>query len=158
MTNEHTSLEKYTFHTLFAKVLIFLVCERWVRNGDKLPNIDPKFLWPLQHYFLILAGLLNRGHWGPKPSVWSGSHSGILSPTRTELSQAVSGTWLYMLPVGVASALNSTTSTGHGDIPTSSTGCTCFFRLFTLFPYTSQIDQADINLKTIVKLIHTNKR
>ena len=48
------------------------------------------------------------------------------------LPQAVCGTWLYncLTPTyflwAYASALNSTTSTGQGDIPISSTGCTYF--------------------------------
>ena len=96
------------------------------------------------------AGLLNRGLEGPSPLSGAGSHSpGILSPiatgtlTRTawnwlsvclelRLTQAVCGTWLYncLTPTcflwAYASAPNSTTSTGQGDIPISSTGCTCF--------------------------------
>ena len=49
-----------------------------------------------------------------------------------ELPQAVCGTWLYncLTPTcflwAYASSLNSTTSTGQGDIPISSTRCTCF--------------------------------
>ena len=50
---------------------MFLVSERWVEDGDRLLYIDPKFLWPWQHFFRILCGLLNRGSWEPKPSVWS---------------------------------------------------------------------------------------
>ena len=50
---------------------MFLVCERWVGDGDRLLHIDTKFFWPWQHFFVILAGLLNRVSWGPKPSVWS---------------------------------------------------------------------------------------
>ena len=79
---------------------------------------------------------------GPSPLSWSGSHSaGIPSPTATgtrmPTAQAICGTWLYnfltytCFPWLYASAPNSTTCTGQGDIPTSSTGCTCFFRLFT---------------------------
>ena len=60
-----------------------------------------------------------------------------LELTRTDwlelqLTQAVCGTWLYncLTPtcflLAYASAPNSTTSTGQGDIPISSTGCTCF--------------------------------
>ena len=37
------------------------VCERWIGDGDRLLHIDPKYFWPEQHFFLILAGLLNRG-------------------------------------------------------------------------------------------------
>ena len=51
MTNEHSSLEKYTFHTLFSKMLR-KGCERvdigyvwevsWRRNRQQ--HIDPQFL------------------------------------------------------------------------------------------------------------------
>ena len=50
---------------------MLVVCERWVGNGDRLPHIDPKFFWPEQHFFRILAGLLNRGSWEPKLFVWN---------------------------------------------------------------------------------------
>ena len=60
MTNEHTSLEKYIPLTLYSRK----GCERvnvgyvwevsWRRN--RLPHIDAKFLWPQQHFFLILLG------------------------------------------------------------------------------------------------------
>ena len=49
-----------------------------------------------------------------------------------QLTQAVSGTWLYNCLTttcflwAYASTPNSTTFTGQGDIPISSTGCTCF--------------------------------
>ena len=40
---------------------MLVVCERWVGDGNRLIHIDPKFfLRPLQHFFLILARLLNR--------------------------------------------------------------------------------------------------
>ena len=89
---------------------------------------------------------------GPTPLSGAGSYSaGILSPTTTgtELqltqtdcnsnwpTQAVCGTWLYNCLTttcflwAYASAPNSTTSTGQGDIPISSTRWTCFFRLIT---------------------------
>ena len=77
---------------------------------------------------------------GPSPLSGAGSHSaGIPSPTATgthclelQLTQAACGTWLYNCLTSTcflwayASAPNSTTSTGQGDISISSTGCTCF--------------------------------
>ena len=46
--------------TIYSKGLMLVVCERWVEDGDR--HIDPKFFSrPQQHFFLILAGLLNRG-------------------------------------------------------------------------------------------------
>ena len=84
------------------------------------------------------------GRWGPKAFVWSW-HSlrrhpisncdwnWTRSDSATDLTnQVVCGTWLYnclsctYFPWAYASAPNSTTSTGQGDIPISSTGCTCY--------------------------------
>ena len=82
---------------------MLFVCERWFSDGDKLLHIDSKVL------LTIAVLLLDSGQAaqprvteGPSSLSGAGSHSaGILSP-------------------------NSTTSTGQGDIPISSTGCTCF--------------------------------
>ena len=90
MTNEHTSLEKYTPHTLFSKGL---------RKGGE--RVDVGYVWevswsreqtaiywpqvPLTIAALLphSAGLLNRGPEGPSPLSGAGSHYGILSPTAT---------------------------------------------------------------------------
>ena len=66
MTNEHTSLEKYTFHTLCERVM----WERWFGDGTDCNILTPSssghrktsssFCWAAQ-----------PGSWGPKPSVWS---------------------------------------------------------------------------------------
>ena len=65
MTNEHTSLEKYTSHTLFpkrvAKGLTPVMYKRWVGDGTDCHILTPS----------SSAGLLNYGSWGPKPSVWN---------------------------------------------------------------------------------------
>ena len=100
--------------------------------------------------FSFWLGCSTVGHWGPQAlSLQADSHAGILSPNWLQLqlelnwnwlTQAVWGTWLYncLTPTcflwAYASTPNSTTSTGQGDIPIPSTGCTCFtfFRLFTL--------------------------
>ena len=132
-TNEHTS---YTSHTLFSKGLWEV---SW-RRGQTATY------WP--KVLLTIAALLSHSGWaaqpciteGPIPLSGAGSHSVvILSPTATgtdwlqlELTQAVCGTWLYNCLISTcflrayASALNSTTSTGQGDIPISSAGYTCF--------------------------------
>ena len=57
-----------------------------------------------------------------------------------QLTQAVCGTWLYNCLTSTCflwayeSVPNSTTSTGQGDIPKSSTGCTCF-RCSSAYPH-----------------------
>ena len=90
--------------------------------------------------FAFWLGCSTVGHWGPKPSVCRWLSIRLLVPqltptatgTETELTQAVCGTWLYNCLTSTcflwayASAPNSTTSTVQGDIPISSTGCTCF--------------------------------
>ena len=93
---------------------MLFVCERWVGDGDRLLHIDPKFFWPFQHFFRILAGLLNRGSLrAQSPLSAADSQFSILSPTDSNcnwnwnlnwLTQTVYGTWLYnclMPPVGV---------------------------------------------------------
>ena len=82
-------------------------------------------------------GCSTVGHWGPKANY---SHAGILSPNWLQrqlelnwLKPSVAPDYIFVwrppascgrthLPLSP----NSTTSTGQGDIPISSTGCTCF--------------------------------
>ena len=125
-----------------AKGLMLVVCERWVGDGDRLLHVDPKFFF--DHSSTSFVFWLAAQPWVTEgPSALSGScyHTGILAPTATaRLTQAVCGTWLYNCLTSTwflwayASAPNSTTFTGQGDIPISSTGRTCFafFCLFTL--------------------------
>ena len=92
-------------------------------------------------FFRILAWLLNR--WSLRaqslPS-GAGSHSGIFSLTDSNcnwnlnsLKPSVVPSYIivYRLPTScgrthLPTSPNSTRSTGQGDIPISSTGCTCF--------------------------------
>ena len=93
---------------------------------------------------LTIAALLSRLGWaaqpwvtgGPSPPSGAGSHSGISSPTGTgtdwhKPSVAPGYIFVWHPPVSCGRthlplSPNSTTSTGQGDIPISSTGCTCF--------------------------------
>ena len=77
MTNEHTSLEKYTSHTLFERVA------KGLRKGcvwgvswklNRQQHIDPQFLWLQQHFFLILLGCSTGDPEGPSPLLGAGSH------------------------------------------------------------------------------------
>ena len=120
MTNEHTSLEKYTSHTLFSKGLRKGWC--WLCVRGELETETATY-WP--QVPLIIAALLPHSvrllNWGPAgPSPLSGAGLHCLE---LQLTQAVCGTWLY-------NCLTSTcflrASTGQDDIPISSTGCTCF--------------------------------
>ena len=89
MMNKHTSLEKYTSHTLFETVA------KRLQNGcvwevswrlNRLQHIDPKFLYLYQHFFLILLA----------------AQPGVLPRTATrtptnwlQLTRTVCGTGLY---------------------------------------------------------------
>ena len=116
---------------------VWEVSWRWRETTTYWPQV------PLTIAALLLhsAGLLNQGPEGPSPL--SGRVLTLPSYPQLELqlelnsnwlqlTQAVCGTWLYNCLTSTcflwayASAPNSTTSTGQGDIPISSTGCTCF--------------------------------
>ena len=88
MTNEHTSLEKYTSHTLFERFAKGL-CVR-----GELETVQTATYWPQVPLTIAAllshsAGLLNRGSWGPKPSAGS-----WFSLPRTA-TRTVCGTGLY---------------------------------------------------------------
>ena len=86
MTNEQTSLEKYTTHTLFSKGLRMGWCCLCVTGESKTEQtakywrkVPLTIAVPLPHS----AELFNRGPEGPSPLSGAGSHYGILSPTVT---------------------------------------------------------------------------
>ena len=99
MTNEHTSLEKYTSHTLFERVA------KGLRKGyvwelswrlSRLQHNDPKFLCfsstSFSFYWAAQSGVLRA-----QPSLGAGSHNSILSPTNwLQLTEPVCGTGLYI--------------------------------------------------------------
>ena len=119
MTNENTSLEKYTSHTLFEMVA------KGLRKGyvwevswrlNKLQHIDPPPV-PLSLAALLSrsAGLLNRGSWGPIALCWVLvlSTASYLQLDWLQLTNILSHRVLslfdvHLLPVSVASAPNST--------------------------------------------------
>ena len=99
----------------------------------------PKVLLTIAALLLHSAGLLNRGllraHALCLELVLTPRVSYLqlrLELNWLELTLAVCGTWLYNCLTttcflwAYASAPNSTTSTGQGDIPISPTRCTCF--------------------------------
>ena len=92
--NEHTSLEKYTSHTLFE------IVAKGLRKGyvwevswrlNKLQHIDPQFLCLLQHFFLILLGCSIGGPEGPYPSAgcWLSLQHFISNSDSSELNLSV---------------------------------------------------------------------
>ena len=135
MTNEHTYLEKYKPLTLYSrkgceKVDVGCVWDMsWRREQTATywPQV-PLIIAALLPYS---AGLLNRVPEDPSPLSRSGSHC-LELPLELQLTQAVCVTWLYNCLTTTCflwaypSAPNSTMSTGQGDTPISSTGCTCY--------------------------------
>ena len=137
MTNEHTSLEKYTSHTLFSKGLRKgcerVVCERWVGDGTDCniltlsssghSSISSSFCWAAQ-----------PGSWGPKPSVsnwFSLPRTATRTPTNglqlTELAMAPGYIIVCHPPASCGRRICTefNPSTGQ-DVFMSLTGCTCF--------------------------------
>ena len=114
---------------------MFFVCKRSVGDGDILLHIDPKF-------FLTIAALLLHSGWAAQPWVTVGLKSSVcrwlsirhLVPNwlqlqlELELTQAVCSAWLYncLTCTCFLWAYASSTSTGQGDIPRSTTGFTYF--------------------------------
>ena len=93
MTNEHTSLEKYTSHTLFSKGLQKGWCWLCVRGG--LETEQTVTYWPQVPLTIAAllphsAGLLNRGPERPSPLSGAGSHC-----LELQLTQTICSTWLY---------------------------------------------------------------
>ena len=146
MTNERTSFEKYTSHTLFSKGLRkgwCWFCARGQLETEQTATYWPQVLLAIAALLSHSAGLLNRGPEGPSPLSGAGSHNGILSPTatgtrtvtatRTELCLPRSPTnsnhlWHLIITCFLwASHLHRIQpSTGKGDILISLNGCSCF--------------------------------
>ena len=120
---------------------MLVVCERGVRDGDSLPHIDPSSSDHSSTSFTSWLGCSTVGHRGPQAlSLQADSHAGILSPTKSNsnwncnsLKPSVAPGYIIVSrsPAScgrthLPPSPNSTASTGQGDIPISSTGCTCF--------------------------------
>ena len=134
MTNEHSSLEKYTSHTLFE------IVAKGLRKGyvwevswrlNKLQHIDPQFLYLWQHFFLILLGCSIGVSWGPRAVCWALVLSRALSPTRltpTNWTSCRTGLYHCLTPTCFlwASHLHPIQPV-YSQVYTliSSTGCTC---------------------------------
>ena len=133
MTNEHTSLEKYTSHTLFERVA------KGLRKDAKGLYVRREFAteqtatyWsqvPLSLAALLSrsAELLNRGSWGPNP-LWE---LVLTTVSYLQLTQPVCGTGLYncltstcFLWASHLHPIQPVHSQGYTLI--SSTGCTCY--------------------------------
>ena len=150
----NTLYKKYTSHTLFLKGLRKGWCWLCVRcETETWTDCYILAQSSSRDHSSILAWLLNRGSLRAQAFflelVLTPQASYIQLRLELELeleltdwfklTQAVFGTWLYNCLTSTCflwvytSAPNSTTSSGQGDIPISSTGFTCFgfFRLCT---------------------------
>ena len=126
MTNEHTSLEKYTSHTLFEMVAKGL-CARGELETEQTATYWPPV--PLSFAALLSrsAGWLNRGFWGPSP-LWE---LVLTTASSLQLTESVCGTGLYNCFTYTcflwASHLHPIQPVhSQGYILISSTGCTCY--------------------------------
>ena len=112
MTNKHTSLEKYTSHTLCESVTKGL-CVRGELKTEQTATYRPQVPLTMAALLSHSAGRLNRGSWRPKPSAGSWFS---LPRTATRTSTAWLELWhrvislfdIHQLPVDVAIAPNST--------------------------------------------------
>ena len=144
---------------------MLVMCERWVGDGTDCNILTQSS--SRDHSSTSSSswlGCSTVGRWGPKLSGAVSHSTGILSPTVTgteleqtnELIQAVCGTWLYncLMPTcflwAYASTPNSTTSTGLGDIPISSTGCTCFTYLHRCISWLTARSRVNMLYKNIL--------
>ena len=131
MTNEDTSLEKYTSHALFEMVAKGL-CVRGELETEQTVTYWPPVPLSLAALLSRSAGLLNRGSWGPIALCW------VLVLTTAsyltnwlQLTEPFCGTGLYycltptcFLWVSHVHPIQPVHSQGYTLI--SSTGCTCY--------------------------------
>ena len=113
MTNEHTSLEKYTSHTLISKGLgkgWYWLCVRGGLETEQTDTYWPQVPLTIAALLSHSAGLLNWGSLrAASPLSGAGSHCLELQ-LELQQNQAVCGSLfdIHLLPVGVAIAPNST--------------------------------------------------
>ena len=144
----HFFIRIYLSHFILERVDIGCVWEVSWRRGQTATY------WP--QVLLTIAALLSHSGWAAhpwvtevlKPSVcrWLSIRHPVPNWLQLQLelelnwnwlTQAVCGTWLYNCLMSTcflwANNSASTTSTGQGDIPISSTGCTCFTVLLFIY-------------------------
>ena len=117
MTNEHTSLEKYTSHPLFERVAKGL-CVRGELETEQTATYWPPVPLTIAALLSHSAGQLDRGPEGPSPLLGAGSHclelqlepQLQLTPTNSNClwHRVISFFDIHLLPVSVAFAPNST--------------------------------------------------
>ena len=131
MTNEHTSLKKYTSHTLFERVAKEL-CVRGELETEQTATYWPLVPLSLSALLYRSARPLNRGSWGPIALCWM-----LILATASylqlwlQLTEPVCGTGLYICLTPTcflwASHLHPIQPVhSQGYTLTSSTRCTCY--------------------------------
>ena len=132
--NERTCffIKIYLSHFILERVDVGCVWEvswRWGQTATYWPQV-----------LLTIAALLSHSGWARSPPSAAGSQFSILSPTDSncnwnsnwlKLSVAPGYIFVWCPPAScgrthLPPSLNSTTSTGQGDILIYSIGCTCF--------------------------------
>ena len=122
MTNEYTSLENYTSHTLFERVAKGL-CMRGELETEQTATYWPQVPMTIAALLSHSAGLLNRGSWGPEPSARSWFS---LPPTETRTPTNSLQLWHRVISLFAVHLHRIQLVHGQGYILISSTGCTCF--------------------------------
>ena len=133
MTNEHTSLEKYTSHTLFEMAAKGLQKgKRWVGDWTNCNILTPSyFVFSSTSFSFCWA--VQSGSWGPIALCWVLvlSTASYLQLHWLQLTEPVCGTGLYNCLTSTCflwaftSAPNSTVHS-QGYTLISSIGCTCY--------------------------------
>ena len=134
---EHFFIKIYLSHFI-RKGWCFLGVRGELETGTDSYILTQSSYDPSSTSFAFWLGCSTVGHWGPQADC----HAGILAPTDSNcnwnwmtasnwLTETICGTWLYFCLTSTCfmwayASPNSTTTTGQGVIPISSTGCTCF--------------------------------
>ena len=100
MTTEHTSLEKYTSHTLFSKKGWYWLCVRGELETEQTATYWPQVPLTIAALLPHSVGLLNWGPEGPSLLSGAGSHStgncdSNWLQLKLQLTQTICDTWLY---------------------------------------------------------------
>ena len=114
----------------FAKGLILVMCERWVRDGTDCNILTPTSS-DYSSTFSSFCWAAQPGSRGPKPSVWSWfslPRTATRTPTDSQTTVAPGYIIVWRPPAscGRRNCTDFNPSTGQGDTSLSSIGCTCF--------------------------------
>ena len=150
--NERTHFFKKIYLSLFILARVDVSCVRGeLETGTDSYILSPSSSDHSSTSFAFWLGCSTEGHWGPKalrlPLALNSASCPQLTPTAT--GTRTDSNWPkpsvapgYIIVSRTAASCrrthlppspNSATSTGQGDIPISSTGCTCFAVLSLIY-------------------------